>query len=253
MDFGELGLVNNIDAPLRWGKFWTNKLGEFFVTPLPDLMKSTGIHISHHRGDHVHIKSDKLGIHQDIDYESLVNRFGTIDQHMIRPPTQGQPAKIFLINIDYFLNRSTSITPKKIYLDTNLLSRSTTEIEIPDTSHLSDRMNALRDMGYAKVGDLALIHALDTNEISFYAYPRIDPFANRRNSDFITLGSELLQSDSVDINVEMIRKMIPFIQPLLDPMLEVMRKTSSSWSTSSPRLNMFKTLSIKPAHNYKLI
>ena len=93
---------------------------------------------------------------------------------------------------------------------------------------------------------------LDTNEVSLYAYSQIDPFVNRRNSDFITLGSELLQSDSVDINVEMIRKMIPFIQPSLDPMMEVMRKTSSHWSTSSG-LDMLNTLSIKPAHNYKLI
>jgi hypothetical protein len=240
MQFGELGLANNTDPPLRLGRFWTNRLREFFVTPLPDVIGSSGIHLSRHLDDHLHIKSDKLNIHEDIDFKLLAKKARTLDQLMIRPTTEGQPARIYLINTDYLLNRMrSSISPNKIFLDTNLLSQSTVEIELLDTSHLLDRMCALRDNRYAKAGDIAFIHGLNSNELSFYVYPRM-PCGGLLNSPFITFRSDLLESDLSNLDMEMIRRLMPFIDPLIDPMMKAMRKASGYLSTTSPRLNMLK-------------
>jgi hypothetical protein len=251
MQRGELGLTNNKDPPFRLATFWTNRSREFFVAPLPDLIGDTGMHISRHRGNHLHIKSNKLGLHEDIDFKSFAKKARTVDDSMLHPRAEGQPARIALVNTEYFLNRTSLNRDKKILLDTNLLSHCTIEIELPDTSHLGDRMNGLRHLGFAKPGDLALIHSLKTNEVSVYAYPQTS-HVNHSEDRFFTLPPDVLLSALTKPDVAAISRLLPFTKPLLDPMMAALCKMRGHLCTTSPSLQMLSTLSLKPAYSYKL-
>jgi hypothetical protein len=243
----DLGLTNSIDPPFILGRSWKNTKGDFFVAPIPDILRGSGIHYSAHGRNHLHLKSDReeLNIHEDVDLQSFLKNVRTADQRMIRAPAEGQSGSIFIVNMNDCLNRIASTTSQRIkgkniqniLLNTEVLSQFTIQIDINNMKMIPETMNWLRLNRFARPGDFAMFYGHQTNEISLYAYP---PIISKYPKNFLFTTIELDSIEQPDMNA--IKRVLPFAEPLFDPTIEALRKASSylfasSYIPKDPSLN----------------
>jgi hypothetical protein len=171
---------------------------------------------------------------------------------MNRPPAEEQPASIFIANMDKCLNRIATFSYQRIrgkniqrmLLDTNVLSQSTIKVEVGNLKTVSNTMNNLRLNRHAGPGDLAMIYAHQTNEMSFYAYPH---FISRSTNDghFMTIKIDDMEYPSIDS----IKRILPFVEPLIDPTMRALQKALPYMSTNSYN---FSHLSLNPSRRFTL-
>lgn len=232
------GLTSNTPPDYRmWDATLTSR-GDTYITPFPELWGNSGFHMSIHRDGHVHLKSARAGVHEDIsDFKSILRFARKPVQGTFKQPKEGQPANIILMPFEPLRYLGTS-TGRNLMMDIDSISRSAIEISLEDNSNLPYRMDSLRSMGYARPGDIALIHSPESNEISTFVFPSV---WSKRNSDrlFFTMKSEFLKGDPKSI-----MKQMPFLKPMHEPMTRAMTKVSSfgymRQMPGVPKINPFR-------------
>lgn len=211
-------------------KLWAGKDGSAYAAPLPTYLRGSGLHMSVHpkRGSqvfpHIHLKSDKYLVHEDIMLEGITSP--EVEHNLaqlIRLPAPG-PALVSHISIGSLKNSIITFQSNRTYVDISHIIKHATIVYIESTDYLRPYLDYLKSSSKGQTGDLIQIFRLDGSEISMMTLAANNPKA--------TTGPLRVQHDlgatvmTMKTDMEDIRKM-PFANRFIEPIEKAVNKLTA--------------------------